>query len=1837
MKTLVQQTVQEDPINPVDDIIQSTKAKIFIFLSEISVGTTNYRSLHNLTQQVEHQYHGRFLIELIQNAHDALPDISHTAGRSRIAISLIENDSEFGTLYIANDGQPFTASNFQSLSQLGQSDKDPQKSIGNKGIGFRSVLEICSKPEIYSRISPDSKNFDGYCFGFDPNIISSLAEPILKLKDGIIPISPLTHCPLVDWSVGEIERFKSQVEAKGSDWLLGELEYLSPYLLPIPIKKTRNSNLVTFEDQGYSTVVRLVLKSAETKKYVQEELCEIAGPTVLFLEKLSSLSITNLQGDSHTYSRASKPYPGLNRGSLVTISDSDVTSQFASWTKAFLVHEASEEFQAAVKALPGKWPEITEISLSLAVETGDSPKEGKYSIYLPTLLSSGSATHINAPFFGDMSRTSINFDDAFNAHLLEASAELALDVVRNTLAGKGSDEARLIVDLLCPLGNDKASIERWNNVVSKAVHGANASIDSEKLFLTQNGWRPLNTTSVLPPFPPLTTPVIVTPERLRKHATFDIFHSELETRIKQIEAFIGERYDTGIYPTKEHIAETLEKIAEEILSSNEDWNGFWKDVMALLRQSRLSPNALNGYTVIIGNDGQLHASSETSTVFFYPKQGTADDGEIGGEGQTLEVPPSLRAHVAFLSDEISVYEEKTSTQTLTRRFLANGLVTQFRIEDIFTTVLQKHVPELPVSLHGRSSNLCRDILLWGMQLIRSAIARGRASEAIYKLGKILPVPCIGGWYPLSESSFGPEWPDTAGDLLHEYLNELATPSSGESLKKVLLPPSHKLWRSQGLPYKDILASAGVFDGLRLEPVSSNSWQSIIYATPTSFKLPSDPPSRITKAFWQRYREHVSGKSPYQSTQQYIVRDIQIFPGFENFGEVSTAVKTNLSELILYSLSKWADFEQITVFKRTGEMHRVFLKSPLKFFLETASWLAIDDPSGTVLAVPNERWYVHEKTLVSRFRNFAHLNPLPLPLAKRLARSNELADALISLGMPQFDVETITDTPKLIEALTSSVGSEIVSDSNVLLGQIRDAWRVFRPTASLGPLQELVVRRSSRQLERFSPTEDTPAYLPDVATYVSELESFDLPVITIEPSDAKSLKDWFIQAYGSRVQLTSELSLKPFVSQMPWKGANAVPLQDSDLNWFVVPLLSIIAFWGPQPRGVNSVAFQERLDLLKVAKLDWVPELSVGLMKENQKIVETSIPALWHKETKTIIASEICRNKLDELSAALAEAINRDDLEFPLKFALTHSASDNFTTEGIWKVLASLKISEEHLHEVQTHLRGDIGNTIKWLEILYRLIRPDVDSRKLQDATSEEEIIAISKSLSIDDSVIVEAVSAARSSSDIFDFGFSIQNVIDAIPLPAWNEIMREYDLPPLRNRSSSTQIQAVIEEVSAVAKKIIAYVLKSSSVSLSFGEMFQQFRDISLNENLTFLYWEIDFPAGMELFANLLSTWKADEHLIMAIQTSQSMKDLYQKLNELGMDIDTDPDNTYRRNDQLIEATANRLEKIRLAWFLKNISDSKSGDWKNESASYKQLVLPHLQRDGFLHLWDFAAAFKHLKNTDLFKDIPEFWAHVITSENLEMLQTALQLSENDVHKAEDELADIRKEINRKKDLVKVCGREFDSSEENLPSLWAHIEESISDENIGAFEPIDLRAHALLNRIKKQNTARTKKPSIEPKPKTSRPAKALNELIGLAGEIFVYRMLQSKYGSDVISASAWVSENSKMRFPHNECSDSKGYDITFTYDNILYRVEVKSTNGEDESFSLGSSEIRLAMDLAKPRKRAKEVFILVHVKNALSEAPSFTVLPNPYNDKYKDQFIIEEAEARVRYHVRPKLN
>ena len=143
-------------------------------------------------EQAAREYAERFLFELIQNAYDAQP--AGSAGRVLVAFDATEG--EFGCVYVANTGTPFTAANFRAICEIAQSSKQPGEGIGNKGVGFKSVLQVAAWPEIYSS-SATGGAFDGYCFRFaeqaDMRSLTASDEDAAALEDRISPYGLPIH------------------------------------------------------------------------------------------------------------------------------------------------------------------------------------------------------------------------------------------------------------------------------------------------------------------------------------------------------------------------------------------------------------------------------------------------------------------------------------------------------------------------------------------------------------------------------------------------------------------------------------------------------------------------------------------------------------------------------------------------------------------------------------------------------------------------------------------------------------------------------------------------------------------------------------------------------------------------------------------------------------------------------------------------------------------------------------------------------------------------------------------------------------------------------------------------------------------------------------------------------------------------------------------------------------------------------------------------------------------------------------------------------------------------------------------------------------------------------------------------------------------------------------------------------------------------------------------------------------------------------------------------------------------------------------------------------------
>lgn len=1821
----------ETSVNALAHVSELTGAKVRIFLSEVTEGVSSYRSMHSLTQQVEHQYHGRFLIELLQNAHDAF--VEQLLGTSnRVEIVFDPQDSPNGSLLVANDGQPFSSSNFERLSQLGQSDKDPQKSIGNKGIGFRSVLEVSDCPEVYSRSTPSSPGYDGYCFAFRPDVVKSLVEPITQLSNGgAVPVWAVTGEPIVEnWSSEMLAKFRQRVQREGVAWLAGETHYLSPYLLPVPLTRIESWRVKDFESRGFATVVRLPLKSPELRNYVLERMNQLSSSTVLFLEKIGTLRIAVIGGEERMFRRHSAPFEGDSDGVRVEIYDAiGMVRHYGIWKKDLHVPNSPVEFREAVAKLPGRWPEITDISVSLGVRLGGEPEVGRFSIYLPTLLSTGSAAYVNAPFFGDMSRTSIPFEDAYNRQLLETATDLALDVVRNKLAGKGELEACAIIDLLAPLGSTPAAT-RWLELMDEAAVRASASLIDEALVLAEDGWKALTLTSLIPTS---TKIVILNEEALRRHATFSVFHKCLGARAGQIKDLATAKFgEVGAYPLPSNLAKTIASVASELQTSGGDWNAFWRDVTILLPsgQAELAKNA-----VLLGSDGALHRTSEGTKVFFVPRQGTQDDSDVGGDGGTTDVPPTLRSSVAFLSDQIQVYDPNRPTvQTPVRAYLGNnGLVSQFRIDTIFSGVLQELTPALPVPIEGAHLPLCRDILGWAMRLMGNVIARGRGAEATFKLMRTIPVPCEGGWYPMSQACFGEGWPNTVGDVLKTYLKGLKSSSAKTARQLLLLPPSHTAWGSIGTAEMPILIGGGVQNGLPLFVTKPSSWRSSFKASASDFQFPA-PPSTVSKEQWSQFVEVACAevRPPFTKAHLYEVGNIYSFPGMAEFSTLSECERSALSDLILQSLPKWGKgkgLEALSLSKQGGQSNRLDVTSPLKHFLRTTPWMAIRESKGLTWARPAERWFVPADTLAGRSRHYSHLKALPASMARDVGLRPDLLAVLRTLGMRFFDPHSTTGSPELLDALSSAVGSDEVADVNVLFGQIREAWQRFRPKVEQPPFPILAVRRRDKQLTTMTPTIESPAYLPDSAAYVAELEEFDFPVVAIATSDAKDLREWFANAYGPRVQLTSALSLVPHVDDTTWTGSGAVALADSDLGWLIRPILVMVAAQG---RGVHSPAFKERLNTLQTARVDWVANLSVAVTRGETRLATAGVAALWEPQRKTLLVTEYCRTHLAELSGALAQALERDDLELPLRYVLSNVSSVDNAPDDIVTFLAPLRILPEQVYQVLEHLRGDVGHMSRLLSIFLDVLLTGADLTELRESTTEEELAAALGAVALPGLDVPRVLQIARDSQDLFDFGHAVSQCFgEAASLCRWNSELAKLGQAQLVNRNWGIQLQASLEEAAALVKRLAAQSIRQGA-SHSYSKMWSQYQGLVGTVDLSRSHWTVSFKDAMHLLASLMESWINDPALILAVKDAGSIEELREKLSTAGVVLEVDPDECGRRNHELVDAVARGVDRLRLAVWLRNSAGLQDQEWHSLVDQYKGAAATALAGNAFVKEWSESEAYALVRNGVTHPTMPEFQVALIASSDLASLRGFLNLSTEELANAESRLEDIKTERNRRRTIINVCGEEFDASDDNLDQLWSFLSERIHASELAKGMSLDLMKPTSLAPFKAKVKAKSGVPKSSPK-KPQRQSKAVEELIGLAGEIHVFRMLRQKYGDEAVSSSAWVSENSRRVFPFNEANDAMGCDFAFTIKGKQFRVEVKASSGDDETFKLGSSEIRLAMDIGTKSKRRREVFIVVHVKNALSTEPIAVVLPNPYDPKCNGVFSLEEADARVRYHAR----
>lgn len=1816
-------------------IENQTLSQVRSFLDELANGTRNYRSLHNLTQQIEHQYHGRFLIELLQNAHDAISLAEGDIVSRRVAVALVPGEGGFGTLYVANDGRAFTESDFEAVASLGQSDKDPNRCVGNKGIGFRSVLEISDSPEIYSGASTETGQFTGYCFGFDTGFVTALVDKVLSLlREHAIPcltFSGREH-QLVDWSSERLDRFRERWR-KSEEHLEREIHYLSPYLLPLP-RRDSSVRISEFARDGYSTVVRLPLKSQEAYESSHACIKSIASQDLLFLHEIEQLRLVTDQGGT-LFRRAVDAGPNMAGGQMVQIDDgSESKASYLLWSQTIggpKDDEGALELAEAASGLPGRWPELREAQLSVAVRVDDEPAHGVLSIFLPTEQATGTAAHLNAPFFGEMSRTAVDLDEPLNRLLLTRIGRLIATIV-SEIAGKAPAVAGAVIDLLAPVGTKTTVRARLIETIVGVLEEAEHDLSDIEMFLTDGGWR---SAAAVRCIPDRQDSVVLTSDCIRRLAQFPLLVPALESRAELASELVSE-LGGDPDPTTDELADTIEGVAKDLFAEfgrQGAWPAFWKEVQGLIPARSHLPHPLLEKRVLLSDDGRLVApggSRGQQRVFSLPRDSAGDSTSPS----PTEIPRSLRRRIAFLASEIplAVRDRGKLSKTENADYLRAGdppLVHEFRREDLLREVLVAATPKANVGLQSPEAARCRAIIQWALRLVLSA----RDPQNLSPLLSALRVPCRGGWLRPDLALFGQGWHGTNGEPISELADQLAQRDDSSLADRVLLPPGE--WASdfhqQGLV--TALRSAGVIDGLPLD-AAPESWPSSFFMNSWQKpKLPEVAPPCVSDPAWSEYCEHIASELEphFQGEFEYRMSPPVSFPGISHLSSFPADVRERLAQIIAASTGGWDEsFSSARASKVGGQYDSQSFESLVHFVLRTRPWLPVDgDAEPAEFRPPCEVWFVPFADLQGRRHQFAHLTLLDSEISRQLEDDPKAADVLEELGLNRFPKEDEQCDARLLDSLGRALEEEKVTEANrdVFLGHVRHAWRCLGANSPEELPSRFIVRQGKAGLSVIGDENAVAVYLPDArAETGAMLSGADLPTLEIELAEARRLRDVLVQAPGVQFRPLSlaeaRVSLSPKLD-----SSESLPLVvDTAVSWLPIFALTVAAFFGDRSHGSETRRFRDAVGRLRTVQIFECTSISFSYLWDDEEVLGREVRAAWLREPNVLCVARPIEDNLESLAAPLEEMLARNDLLVPLRLALSKLPPNSLPSrQERLEALAALDVTASQLAEVEQRWLGDLDWVRERLRPVVLLLSPGTDSSLLTPSRDMEELQATLSELLPPAVAASRVLAIARASDSDAAVGKALFQWLGAqAELGKWNAALAAAgpSYLAITNQNVGKQLRIHIDSCRLAFLAVVREHVLATSEPRDFARLRDSIATVQAPDEVASAYWTLPFTAAMESVASVLRDEGFDSRFLESIERADTKASLEESLADLGLDVGVDPEETLALNLSNAGAIAETLHRVAVVH--RDKQKLGLGPWGTQSAELAATACSELEAGiGYLTILDHEALFALVKaSMREAADDAAFWREIGDCECVGDVQSRLDISDEEIRAASDTTENLKERDRRKKRLVKVCGRDFDGDPSNLKNLFSLLSDAVPEERI---EPFDLDALVDLEATRSGKRRSRGGGGARNKPR-ARMSAAEKEVVGLAGEIFAFRALKRAFGASMSSAS-WVSENSRHVFPTNAVDDTLGYDFDVVVHGRRHLIEVKATVGQEEEFEMGPSQVERAIE---SRSDPDVRFLICRVFHALSDDPGFDLLPNPFEDEQRGRFSIQEAGMKVRY-------
>jgi hypothetical protein len=1299
-------TTAQDQQSYAEDIIARTRQRVSLIKQGRGVWDFHATS-RALSENASQQYAGRALLELIQNGHDVLT--AEHPGRIHV---LLDYTVQPPALYVANEGKPFAENNFKGIVDFGLSSKVAGEGIGNKGLGFRSVLQLTDHPEVYSRDPSDAadRRFGGYSFRYPRH------DELTKLGA----------------EIGIPEHVMAEA---------------SPLDLPVPASAGASDEVLQrFANDGFATVVKLPLRDSDAVSEVLAQIEAIKSadaPILLFLDRLTELrlQVRDAEGEISKVTpltRRETDTPLVSGYPLVRSIDLGAQGRYLLLRGAIDPTELKSaiEKSVAVRLINDrwlKWNPNEQVWVGVALRTDRQMSAGTVYTFLPTEQDSPLRAHVHAPFFADLARRNVEYKVPLNRFLITRLAQTCIDFMRILRDHAKQDQAAgLAVDLIA-----------WEPGQSEHLIEVCPQFPAENCIPVADGrtWSCFNDAYTWPADDSDSPQKVITPAAVARQG-YPIVQPKIgDARIGRLKALHLELCTTGMHPDDETTADFVEAIALALHKKKSPmgrWTDFYSDLMTLFDMH--SAGALKGKEIVLDDKGRLQKAmsdedaTTTAPVIFVPAE--SDDSNESRTDAT-RVPRALARRIVHAHSDIDWSSTSDHWYKADELMVDAGLVHRYGIDELLEIIggLLESRPTLAVQ--SAALEYC-----FALYPQLSAYQRNGLADLAFT------VPTRGGkWQPAREAAFSAGWNTPGGALLERLLRSAVdeTPellALGEQLTEE--PDKWPLPVDDPTEWKKFLEAIGVTDGLPLihlktEPRLGYHLQPAILAR----HLALNP---ATARSWQAEVHWDGGRNP--NTPYTFATELSVLPGAGEIEQLDREARSIYAELIALGLNTWPDhFLTVKVYRpdRSRDDHNIYhWHSPAGAYLRQAAWLPLAAPHDSGGTPDFVRCADAWLPLDGQLPDFVpHIAPSLRAQLTKTPRSRERTQDLgvRIFGAEDSSADMLRDLPIYLDQ-----GRVTALRVNQFKRQYRQAWDNLLRGDKPWPWSEddnpVVVTTTGNQMEPVGLDEGTGILIQDEAdpTKQSLIALTGQHVLLADAAKGARIAD-VIRQHHDDVQLTSEMAVDVYGDNHLILPSEVHPLLVGDDTPWIATIVALVAefksgsFVRPTEQSINAIL--QRLRRIRIARVESTRFIVAGT--EIAPAAHTKCLPLEDDSNPTIVLwsdSSSTYDELEKAAPALASLIHNQDLADHLALVFTRLSQTDSPTAASGptdpELAMALQIDMEQVLEARAGLRGSMADLLARLRILVGYFGSDADQEqfeaRLQNLTDAAELTSALKPL-----------------------------------------------------------------------------------------------------------------------------------------------------------------------------------------------------------------------------------------------------------------------------------------------------------------------------------------------------------------------------------------------------------------------------------------------------------------------------------------------------------------------------